>query len=553
MSKFSDLNLNPILITAVERMGYDTATEVQAKVIPMAMGGQDVMVSSQTGSGKTAAFLLPVLNILLDIPVENTSSRKGERRGKDNIKPKALVLCPTRELAQQVAKEAINLKGNARGIRIATVVGGMPYGQQIRELENVTILVATPGRLLDLYKQKVVDLSEVEFFVADEADRMLDLGFAEDLEMIHKACKNCEQNLMFSATFPKNIMRLAEEMMENPERIELSSKSVLNTNITQQVNFADNKEHQRELLMHWLNQPNVDQAIVFTATQIESEEIADMLEDEDFSVTYLHGGIPQKVRMRRLETLRKGRTKILVATDVAARGIDIATITHVINIGLPMKAEDYVHRIGRTGRAGRTGDAVSIVNVRDHRRVRDISDYTSNKIEVLTVEGLEPTLNPADFTGSKAKKGGRGRGGRNGNGGGARSGGGKRFERSGGGRNDRNDRGDRDSRSEKPRSERKSFSEFFDKPKGESRDSRSSEKQRFTAERKSDKPRFERSERTDRTARSDKPRSERSERPARSDSPRSDRPRTERSGDRSERPARSDRPQKSFSRRARSE
>ena len=550
---FSDLDLNPILLNALSAMGYESPTAVQEQVLPIALTGADLMVSSQTGSGKTAAFLLPVLNILLDIPVENTSSRKGERRGKDNIKPKALVLCPTRELAQQVAKEAINLKGNARGIRIATVVGGMPYGQQIRELENVTILVATPGRLLDLYKQKVVDLSEVEFFVADEADRMLDLGFAEDLEMIHKACKNCEQNLMFSATFPKNIMRLAEEMMENPERIELSSKSVLNTNITQQVNFADNKEHQRELLMHWLNQPNVDQAIVFTATQIESEEIADMLEDEDFSVTYLHGGIPQKVRMRRLETLRKGRTKILVATDVAARGIDIATITHVINIGLPMKAEDYVHRIGRTGRAGRTGDAVSIVNVRDHRRVRDISDYTSNKIEVLTVEGLEPTLNPADFTGSKAKKGGRGRGGRNGNGGGARSGGGKRFERSGGGRNDRNDRGDRDSRSEKPRSERKSSSEFFDKPKGESRDSRSSEKQRFTAERKSDKPRFERSERTDRTARSDKPRSERSERPARSDSPRSDRPRTERSGDRSERPARSDRPQKSFSRRARSE
>ena len=530
---FSDLDLNPILLNALSAMGYESPTAVQEKVLPVALTGADLMVSSQTGSGKTAAFLLPVLNILLDIPVENTSSRKGERRGKDNIKPKALVLCPTRELAQQVAKEAINLKGNARGIRIATVVGGMPYGQQIRELENVTILVATPGRLLDLYKQRVVDLSEVEFFVADEADRMLDLGFAEDLEMIHKACKNCEQNLMFSATFPKNIMRLAEEMMENPERIELSSKSVLNTNITQQVNFADNKEHQRELLMHWLNQPNVDQAIVFTATQIESEEIADMLEDEDFSVTYLHGGIPQKVRMRRLETLRKGRTKILVATDVAARGIDIATITHVINIGLPMKAEDYVHRIGRTGRAGRTGDAVSIVNVRDHRRVRDISDYTSNKIEVLTVEGLEPTLNPADFTGSKAKKGGRGRGGRNGNGGGARSGGGKRFERSGGGRNDRNDRGDRDSRSEKPRSERKSSSEFFDKPKGESRDSRSSEKQRFTAERKSDKPRFERSERserTDRTARSDKPR-----------------------GERSERPARSDRPQKSFSRRARSE
>ncbi|GAA5102937.1 DEAD/DEAH box helicase [Wohlfahrtiimonas larvae] len=533
---FSDLDLNPILLNALSEMGYQSPTPVQEKVLPIALNGDDLMVSSQTGSGKTAAFLLPVLNILLDIPFEKTSSRKGERRGKDNIKPKALVLCPTRELAQQVAKEAIRLKGNARGIRISTVVGGMPYGQQIRELENVTVLVATPGRLLDLYKQKVVDLSEVQFFVADEADRMLDLGFAEDLEMIHKACKNCQQNLMFSATFPKNIMRLAEEMMENPERIELSSQNVLNTNITQQVNFADDKNHQRELLIHWLNQPNVDQAVVFTSTQIESEEIADMLEDDDYSVTYLHGGIPQKVRNRRLESLRKGRTKILVATDVAARGIDIASITHVINIGLPMKAEDYVHRIGRTGRAGRTGDAISLVNVRDHRRLRDISDYTSAKIEVLTVEGLEPTLDPNDFRENRNKKGGRGRG-RNGNGGGRSSGGGRRFERSGGGR------GDRDARSEKPRSERKSSADFFDKPKSDTRDSRSSEKQRFTAERKSDKPRFERSERSeraDRTARSDKPRAERSERPARSDKPRSDRPRSER-------------PQKSFSRRARSE
>ncbi len=566
---FSDLDLNPILLNALEEMGYTAPTSVQEQVLPVAIAGKDVMVSSQTGSGKTAAFLLPVLNILLDQPADAGSNRKGERsfgRGKENIKPKALVLCPTRELAQQVSKEAIRLKGNARGIRIATVVGGMPYGQQIRELENVTVLVATPGRLLDLYNQKVVNLSEVQFFVADEADRMLDLGFAEDLEMIHKACKNCQQNLMFSATFPKNIMRLAEEMMEDPERIELSSQNVLNTNITQQINFADDKQHQRELLMHWLNQPNVDQAVVFTATQIESEEIAEMLEDEDFSVTYLHGGIPQKVRNRRLETLRKGRIKILVATDVAARGIDIASITHVINLGLPMKAEDYVHRIGRTGRAGRTGDAISIVNVRDHRRVRDISDYTSNKIEVTTVPGLEPTLNPADFSGSKNKKGGRNGGGRGRNGGGGRgrdgarssNGGGKRFERS----SDRNDRGDRDSRSEKPRSERKSSSEFFDKPRGEGRDSRSSEKQRFTAERKSsDKPRFERSERSDRTERSDKPRFERSERTdrtARSDKPRSDRaerparsdnPRTERSGERSG----SDRPQKSYSRRSRSE
>lgn len=537
---FSDLDLNPTLLNALNAMGYESPTSVQEKVLPIAMEGKDLMVSSQTGSGKTTAFLLPVLNTILQSPLDTTPSRKGERsRGKDNIKPKALVLCPTRELAQQVAREAILLKGAARGIRISTVVGGMPYGQQIRELENVTVLIATPGRLLDLYKQRVIDLSEVQFFVADEADRMLDLGFAEDLEMIHDACKNCQQNLMFSATFPKNIMRLAEKMMESPERIELSAQNVLNTNITQQVNFADDRTHQRELLMHWLSQPNLDQAIVFTATQIESEEIAEMLEDEDFSVTFLHGGIPQKVRNRRLETLRKGRTKILVATDVAARGIDVATITHVFNIGLPLKAEDYVHRIGRTGRAGRTGDAVSIVNVRDHRRLRDISDYTSYKIEVTTVPGLEPALNPADFAGSKNKKGGGRRGGHGGNK--ASGNGARRFDRDGAGRGRSSDR---DARSEKPKGERRSSSEFFDKPKGEGRDSRGSEKARFTSEfKRSDRPeRAARSEapRTDRTARSEKPRTDRTERPARSDRPRS------------ERPARSEAP-KSFSRRARSE
>ncbi|MBS7819560.1 DEAD/DEAH box helicase [Wohlfahrtiimonas chitiniclastica] len=495
---FSDLDLHPILLNALNEMGYQSPTPVQSEVLPIALTGQDLMVSSQTGSGKTAAFLLPVLNILLDLPAEKRPFRpKGERgfgKMKENIKPKALVLCPTRELAQQVAKEAIRLKGMAKGVRISTVVGGMPYGQQIRELENVTILVATPGRLLDLYNQKVINLSEVEFFVADEADRMLDLGFAEDLELIHKACTNCEQNLMFSATFPKNIMRLAEEMMTEPHKIELSSKSILNENITQQINFADDRSHQRELLMHWLRSPSLDQAVVFTPTQIESEEIAELLEDEGFSVTFLHGGIPQKVRNRRLETLRKGRTKILVATDVAARGIDIATVTHVINIGLPMKAEDYVHRIGRTGRAGRKGDAISLVNVRDHKRVRDISDYTSFKIDVSTIEGLEPTLDPNDFRESRNKKGGRSRRGNGGGNGryGKSSGGARRSDR--GGDRERAPRAERENReprggearAEKPKRERKSSSEFFDAPKGD-RDSRGAEKKRFKSER-SDRP-----------------------------------------------------------------
>ncbi|UNM97086.1 DEAD/DEAH box helicase [Ignatzschineria rhizosphaerae] len=423
MSKFSDLNLNPILLTAVEKMGYDTATEVQTKVIPMAMGGQDVMVSSQTGSGKTAAFLLPILHQIMaekDLPASDTNEeekgqKKGRGRGRNQRysmpEPQAIVMCPTRELALQVAGEAIQLKGSHRNFRVATVVGGMPYGRQIRELQNVTLLVATPGRLIDLYKQREISFDKVSFFIADEADRMLDMGFSEDLETLHKSCINNRQTLMFSATFPPKVMHLAEGMMHHPIRVEISPKDTINKNITQILHWADGREHQKKMLLHWLENAEIDQAVVFVPTQLDTEEIAEELRDKGLSVDYLHGGMQQRVRNRCLDNLRRGKTKILVATDVAARGIDVETITHVFNFGVPRQPEDYVHRIGRTGRAGREGIAVTFVHFKDKRLLDAVENFIQLEIKASIIDGLEPKREPVRSA-PKGRGRGRGNGGR---------------------------------------------------------------------------------------------------------------------------------------------
>ncbi|OYQ78741.1 hypothetical protein B9T19_07805 [Ignatzschineria sp. F8392] len=458
MSQFSDLNLNPILLAAVQKMGYDSATEVQTRVIPVAMGGQDVMVSSQTGSGKTAAFLLPILHQIMDAkeleeksaPEERPAPRKGRRGRQPAYKmpaPHAIVMCPTRELALQVAQEAILLKGAHRDFRVATVVGGMPYGRQIRELQNVTLLVATPGRLIDLYKQREISFDNVHFFIADEADRMLDMGFSEDLETLHKSCINNRQTLMFSATFPPKVMRLAEGMMNHPLRIEISPKDTINKNITQILHWADGREHQKKLLFHWLENAKIDQTVVFVPTQIDAEEIADELKEMGLSVDYLHGGMQQRVRNRCLDNLRRGKIKILVATDVAARGIDVETITHVFNVGVPRQPEDYVHRIGRTGRAGREGTAVTFVHFKDKRLLDAVEDFIQLEIKANVIEGLEPKKEPlrgAPRGGRRRPGGGAGR--RNDSRGGRREGSSRRTE----GRSE--GRGDRD-RSRAPRSE----------------------------------------------------------------------------------------------------
>ena len=405
--RFEELNLAQPLLQATQALGFTATTPVQEKVFPAAMAGGDLMVSSQTGSGKTVAFLLPVLQKILD-------SNPNNKPVPSRAEPQILVLCPTRELAQQVAADAINLVKFTKGIRIATVMGGMPYGKQINQVRGATLVVATPGRLLDLNDSRAIRLDKVKQLVVDEADRMLDLGFADDLEAINARCENREQTLMFSATFAPRIMELASNLTNEPTRIELAHAGDVHANITQTMHWADNTAHKHKLLHHWLGDPSMEQAVVFASTQIESEDIADALRADGYEASALHGAMPQAVRNRRLESLRKGTTKILVATDVAARGIDVPTISHVINFGLPMKPEDYTHRIGRTGRAGRNGVAITLAEHRERIKIRAIERFTQQPLTPSVIPGLEPQ--------EKAQKSGR-PGGRDGRrpGGGGRS------------------------------------------------------------------------------------------------------------------------------------
>lgn len=398
---FASFGLAAPLLQNVAQLGFTEATPVQAQVIPAAMAGGDLLVSSQTGSGKTASFLLPLLNQLL-------ASNPGNSPVPGRAQPKVLVLCPTRELAQQVAADAINLARGFKGIRIATVMGGMPYGKQIQALKGALLVVATPGRLLDLSDSRAIRLDDVKQLVIDEADRMLDMGFADDLEAIDERCKQRTQTLMFSATFAPKVMSLATQLTNDAKRIELAQAGDVHSNIEQKMHWADNMAHKHRLLEHLLTDPTVDQAVVFASTQVESEKIADTLRANGYEATALHGAMPQAVRMRRLESLRKGHTKILVATDVAARGIDVPRISHVINFGLPMKPEDYTHRIGRTGRAGRNGIAITLVEHRDRAKIRNIERFTQQDIVASVIPGLEPQAKPS-FGGGRpgSRSGGR--------------------------------------------------------------------------------------------------------------------------------------------------
>lgn len=494
------------LLKAIENLGFTQPTPVQAEAVPAAIKGGDWMVSSQTGSGKTAAFLLPVINAMM---ARSNNSPIDLHRV---IGPAGLVLCPTRELAQQVAQDAIDLLKNSKGIRVATVMGGMPYGKQMANLRGALLVVATPGRLLDLAQRRQIHLADVKTLVVDEADRMLDLGFAEDLEDINHLCQHREQTLMFSATFAPRIMSLAARLMKNPGRLELASASDRHTQITQSLHWADNMIHKEKLLDHYLRDAELEQAVVFASTQVETDRLADALAEQGHAVAALHGAMPQKVRAHRLKQLRSGNVRVLVATDVAARGIDVPTITHVFNFGLPMKAEDYVHRIGRTGRAGRTGKAITFAEHRDRMKIRTIEALTDQRIPVAVVPGLEPK------TPERPERGGRGEGrGFGGRGEGrGRSGGGGRGAFGGHGRSgaprdfggprerefgDRSDRPSRESRDfdDRPRT-------FNDRPRRDDNAPRSFEnKPRAWG----DKPRsFDDKPRSfgDRNERSDKPR-----------------------------------------------
>jgi len=384
---FETLGLQPAILQSLTDAGYVTPTDVQQRAIPMALEGRDLMVSSNTGSGKTASFVLPALQNILAARGDNTKRReKGVVYG-----PRVLVLAPTRELAMQVDKAATVYGRHVQGLRVTTVVGGVPYAAQLKALRGpLDILIATPGRLLDHLQQGKAVLSNVEILVLDEADRMLDMGFIDDIRTIANQLPEGRQTVMYSATFAGHVGRLAQDLLRDPQRIEVTSHTDTHENIEQRLHWADNHHHKNALLDHILTERDMEQAVVFTSTQRDADWLADRLGDMGHAVAALHGGMPQGRRTRVLQGLRTKQLRVLVATDVAARGIDVPSISHVINYGLPMKAEDYVHRIGRTGRAGRNGTAVTLAERMDAGMIRRIQQFTTQNIPVATITGLEP-------------------------------------------------------------------------------------------------------------------------------------------------------------------
>jgi superfamily II DNA/RNA helicase len=376
---FSSLNLHEAVQRALATAGYTEPTPVQSQAVPPALEGHDLIVSAQTGTGKTAAFMLPALSTIANDP-------RKQGRG-----PRVLVLTPTRELAQQVTAAAQKYGSELKNLRTVSVLGGMPFPAQNRLLSRpYDILVATPGRLLDHMSRGRIVFERLELLVLDEADRMLDMGFIDDVEQIAAACPAERQTLLFSATFEQRMEKLAQSLLKNPQRIAISGHTTKNEQIEQRVYYADDLDHKKKLLMNLLTNVDVNQAIVFAGTRIDSDALADELAECGFAVDSLHGDMKQSSRNRTLTSLRTGRTKILVATDVAARGIDVPGISHVVNYDLPKNAEDYVHRIGRTGRAGRTGIACSIVGPRDRSVLRRIEHFLEQKLDIQTIAGLEP-------------------------------------------------------------------------------------------------------------------------------------------------------------------
>jgi superfamily II DNA/RNA helicase len=385
---FESLGLPVALTRAVADAGYATPTTVQSQAIPAALAAQDLRVSSSTGSGKTAAFVLPAIARVL--AARGDESKRRERGVVHG--PRVLVLAPTRELVLQVAKAADSYGRYVPGLRVATVVGGVPYGAQLKALRGpLDILIATPGRLMDHMASGKAILANVELLVLDEADRMLDMGFIDDIRHIASFLPEQRQTMMFSATFAGPVGQLAQQMLaRNAQTISVATHTSTHVNIEQRLHWADDGKHKHALLEQLLTDREVDQALIFTSTQRDADWLADRLAEIGHRVASLHGGMPQGRRNRVLHGLRSRDLRVLVATDVAARGIDVPSISHVINYGLPMKAEDYVHRIGRTGRAGRSGLAITLAERRDAGMVQRIQRFTTQRIPVATVAGLEP-------------------------------------------------------------------------------------------------------------------------------------------------------------------
>ncbi|HEY0561823.1 MAG TPA: DEAD/DEAH box helicase [Methylophilus sp.] len=376
---FDNLGLADSLLQAVKETGYTTPTPIQAKAIPLALQGLDLMAGAQTGTGKTAAFALPVLQKLLPLASSSTSPAKHPIR--------ALVLTPTRELAIQV-EESVKVYSKYTSLRSLVVYGGVDIKTQTPHLKTgVEILVATPGRLLDHVEQKTLSLSQVQILVLDEADRMLDMGFMPDLKRILALLPKQRQNMMFSATFSNEIKKLADDFLTNPTLIEVARSNASNENITQKA-YSVSAANKQAFLVQLIKSENAQQVIVFTKTKITASRLSRALQKENISADAIHGDKSQKERIEALDAFKAGKTTILVATDVAARGLDISELPMVINYEIPSAPEDYVHRIGRTGRAGASGIAISLISEEEEKYFADIEKLIKKSIikQVATVE-----------------------------------------------------------------------------------------------------------------------------------------------------------------------
>ncbi|MCA1925768.1 MAG: DEAD/DEAH box helicase [Thiobacillus sp.] len=380
MTTFAELGLAPDILRALDDMGYVTPTPIQEQVIPLAMRGGDILGAAQTGTGKTAAFALPLIQRLLPFANSSTSPAKHPIR--------ALILTPTRELAIQV-EESINAYCKHVPIRSLVVYGGVNINTQIPVLKTgIEILVATPGRLLDHVQNKTLSLNQVNTLVLDEADRMLDMGFMPDLKRIVSLLPAARVNMMFSATFPEEIKKLADSILNSPTFIEVARNTTAVT-VTQVVHPVHH-ERKRQLLAHLIKHRDLSQVLVFTGTKLGCNRLANELNKLGLHADAIHGDKTQQERIKALDAFKAGTLRVLVATDVAARGIDIEALPFVVNYDLPHNAEDYVHRIGRTGRAGAKGEAISLVSESETRYLKDIEKLIGNPIETVMVPGFEP-------------------------------------------------------------------------------------------------------------------------------------------------------------------
>ena len=373
---FNQLGLSAELLRAIDEKGYREVTPIQQQAIPLVLDGRDIMAGAQTGTGKTAGFALPIL--------QHLQNGQTNRR-----KVRALVLTPTRELAAQVSESFRNY-GHHLPFRTAAIFGGVSINTQIAKIKKgVDVVVATPGRLLDLMQQKKIDLSGIEVLVLDEADRMLDMGFIKDIHKILKVLPAQRQNLLFSATFSKEIRRLAKDLLNNPTEIQVSTPNSTVDQVTQIVHPVD-KARKREMLSQQIGKENWKQVLVFTRTKHGANRLAGQLTADGLNAAAIHGNKSQGARTKALRDFKAGQIRVLVATDIAARGLDIDKLPHVVNYELPHVPEDYVHRIGRTARAGQKGHAVSLVCVDEHRLLFDIERLLKTKIEQQIIPGYQP-------------------------------------------------------------------------------------------------------------------------------------------------------------------